>query len=60
MKNDSTGLEEKFVSNYRLMLMNNTYDQNYAGNKRAIVSVEGYPVIHSVNETYINNENWVP
>jgi len=60
LKNDSSGLKTATVSNYKLMLINNTYEQNYAGNKRAIVSVEGYPVFYSINETYRNNENWIP
>lgn len=45
--------EEIFLVNkYRLMLINNTYDMNFAGNKRSIVNTEGFMIVQSIGEVY--------
>jgi hypothetical protein len=48
------------VNNFRLVMIGNVYLQNYAGNKRSIVNVQGFPVVWNNNETYRDNENWFP
>lgn len=46
------------VNKYRVVLDGNSYLHNFAGAQRSIVSIEGFPLVISRNETYKDNENW--
>ena len=41
-----------------LVLQGNTYEGNYAGSRRSVVQVEGFPAVESVDERYVENYNW--
>ena len=43
------------VNKYRLVLLGNTWDLNFAGSKRSVVQIEGFPIVESSKETYSNN-----
>ena len=44
------------IDTQKFMLKDNTYNQNYAGFKTAIVVAEGFRRIHMSGDTYIGNE----
>ena len=51
--------DQTFVAHdNRLVLQGNSYEGNYAGTRRSVVQVEGFPEVWSVDERYAGNYNW--